>query len=238
MPVHVSATVGVITEVRSRPRGRMWEVMVQDVWPVVIDERRALIEDLRDLSGTQWAMQSLCARWSVHDVLAHLVDTAKTGRITFVRDMVLARFDFDRQNQAGVVRERATTPDETLDRFRAVVDLRRSPPAPLDSRLVEAIVHGEDIRRPLAITRAYPTEAVVDALRLQARTSESMGGAKKLLAGLTLLADDADLRLGDGPIVEGPVLDLLLVASGRTVALENLRGPGLGELRERMAPRG
>lgn len=60
-----------------------------------------------------------------------------------------------------------------------------------------------------------------------------MGGAKQMLKGLTLLASDTELLLGDGPTIEGRVLDLLLVASGRTVALEELRGPGVLELRNR-----
>ena len=74
--------------------------------------------------------------------------------------MVRARFDFDRQNEAGIAREKGATPAETLDRLRAVMGRRTTPPAPLDSRLVEEVVHGEDVRRPLGIRRDYPSEAV------------------------------------------------------------------------------
>ena len=209
------------------------EIDLKDVWPSVREERLALVTDLERLTHAQWLASSLCAGWTVHDVVAHLVDSAKTSVSGFVRGMVVARFDFDRQNQTGVERERAATPADTLDRLRAVVDLRRSPPAPRDSRLVEAIVHGEDIRRPLGISRDYPTQAVVDAFGLQARTSESWGGMKRTLAGLTLSAVDADLTHGQGPRVEGSALDLLLVASGRTIALDRLGGPGLDILRSR-----
>lgn len=209
---------------------------MRDVWPFVREERLALVADLESLTDEQWRAASLCAGWTVHDVVAHVVDTAKTSMTSFARDMVAARFDFDRQNQTGVERERAAAPAETLARLRAATDLRKSPPAPRDSRLVEAIVHGEDIRRPLGITRDYRTEAVVDAFRLQARTSESFGGTRKTLAGLTLTATDADLTHGQGPVVTGSALDLLLVASGRKIILDALDGPGLATLRERFRP--
>ncbi|MCR1786623.1 maleylpyruvate isomerase family mycothiol-dependent enzyme [Nocardioides carbamazepini] len=205
-----------------------------DVWPIVREERLALSADLEPLAPDQWEQPSLCAGWTVHDVLAHLVDTAKTSVSRFLLTMARARFDFDRQNQDGVDRERGTTPALTLERWHAVTDLRRSPPAPRDSRLVEAIVHGEDIRRPLGIARAYPAAAVAAAFRLQARTSEAMGGTRRTLSGLTLAATDTDLVHGDGPRVEGRALDLLLVSAGRTVVLDGLTGPGVATLRERL----
>lgn len=208
---------------------------MKDVWPFVRDERLALVADLASLTADQWRTPSLCGDWDVHDVAAHLVDTARTTRLGFLRTMLAARFDFDRQNQSGMERARGTTPVETLEQMRATVDLRCTPPAPAASRLVEAIVHGEDIRRPLGIARAYRTEAVVDAFLLQATTSESFGGTRKSLSDLTLAATDADLERGQGPRIEGPALALLLVASGRAIALDDLRGPGVDTLRERLA---
>jgi uncharacterized protein (TIGR03083 family) len=54
--------------------------MSDDIWPVVHAERRALAADLADLTPEQWETPSLCAGWSVHDVLAHMVATAKETR--------------------------------------------------------------------------------------------------------------------------------------------------------------
>lgn len=73
---------------------------------------------------------------------------------------------------------------------------------------------------------------MVRALRLQARTPQSFGGAKELVRRVRLVADDADVAVGDGPEVRGPALSLLLVCSGRLVALEDLDGPGLELLAE------
>jgi uncharacterized protein (TIGR03083 family) len=189
-------------------------------------ERAALIDDLDRVEDRRWEEPSLCGGWTVHDVVAHLIHSARTTRLGFVVGLARAGFDFHRQNARGVERERGGSPRETLERLRRVASRRSTPPAPLDSRLVEEVVHGEDIRRPLGITRSYPREAVVRSLRLQARTPASFGGAKERIARIRLVAVDADVSIGDGPEVSGPALSLLLAVSGRRVALEDLDGPG------------
>lgn len=210
--------------------------MKNTVWPLVHAERRALIGFLETLDDADWDEPSWCVDWTVHDVLAHLVDTAKINRRRFAARMVRARFDFDRANAFGVEHERRVTGRQTLQAFRAVVDRTSTAPAPLDTRLVEAIVHGEDIRRPLGAIGSYPVAAIERALRLQARTSTSFGGGKQLVAGLQLAPSDAEFSIGDGPPVTGPALALLLVASGRNRALTDLAGPGLPTLTDRMNP--
>ncbi|MER7764697.1 maleylpyruvate isomerase family mycothiol-dependent enzyme [Streptomyces sp. NPDC097619] len=200
--------------------------MTTDVWALVHAERAALIEDLAGLDEGQWRSPSLCEGWTVHDVAAHLVDTARTTRLGFVVGLVGARFDFDRQNARGVARERGDGPQDTLGRLRQVAARTSTPPAPLDSRLVEEVVHGEDVRRPLGLTRRYPEEAVVRALRLQTRTPASFGGAKELVARVRLTPTDSGPAIGTGPVVQGPALSLLLAVSGRRAAWADLSGPG------------
>ncbi|MEU9611765.1 maleylpyruvate isomerase family mycothiol-dependent enzyme [Streptomyces sp. NPDC048209] len=203
---------------------------MNDVWPLVHVERAALVGDLESLDDGQWEEPSLCSGWTVHDVVAHLVDTARTTRLGFLLGLAGARFDFDRQNARGVERERCASPRDTLERLRQAAARTSTPPAPLDSRLVEEIVHGEDIRRPLGIARSYPREAVVRSLRLQVRTPASFGGARELVAHTRLTASDAGLSIGEGPEACGPALSLLLAVSRRRVALDDLGGPGLSAL--------
>ena len=201
--------------------------MRNDVWPMVHAERAALIDDLARLDGSAWERPSLCAGWTVHDVVAHLVDVARSTRLGFAVDMVRAGFDFDRQNARGIERARGSSPDDTLQRLREAATRMSTPIAPLDTRLVEEVVHGEDIRRPLGINHVYAQEAVVRSLRQQVRTSTTFGGAKELVAGVRLVATDADLTIGDGPEVVGTALALLLTVSGRRVAFDELEGPGV-----------
>lgn len=206
---------------------------MSDTWPMVHAERRALIADLEQLATEQWEQASLCEGWTVHDVAAHLVDTALVTRLGFLLGLARARFDFDRQNDRGVARHRGPDPRHTLARLRQVAPRTSTPPGALDSRIVEEVVHGEDIRRPLGLVREYPPEVVERALRYQVATSSALGGARDRVAGLRLEATDADIGSGAGELVSGSALDLLLGVSGRSVALDHLSGTGVELLRQR-----
>ena len=201
-----------------------------EIWPVVHAERRALARDLEHLPVPRWATPSLCPGWDVHDVLAHLVDDAGTTRVGFLRRLAAAGFDFDRCNARGVARERRADPRATLAAFRAVSDRTTSAPAPPATRLVEAFVHGEDIRRPLGIRRDYPAAPVAEALRHQLRTGVRFGGGQERAHGLRLVATDAGVETGTGPDVRGTAIALLLAVSGRPVEPGELAGAGAAAL--------
>ncbi|WP_309125448.1 maleylpyruvate isomerase family mycothiol-dependent enzyme [Kocuria sp.] len=201
-----------------------------EIWPVVHAERAALIEDLQTVTGRQWSTPSLCPGWDVHDVLAHLVDDAKTTRLGFLRDLLAAGFDFDRLNAGGVARERAEDPARTVERFREVHSRTTGAPAPPATRLVEAFVHGEDIRRPLGIGHDYPRAHVITALRHQLDTSGRFGGGRERARGLHLVATDTGFSTGVGEDVRGTAIALLLAVSGRPVTAEELTGPGAARL--------
>ncbi|WAC65591.1 maleylpyruvate isomerase family mycothiol-dependent enzyme [Agrococcus sp. SL85] len=210
---------------------RRTDLHPSELWDAVHVERRALIADLQRIEDTDWDAPSGCAGWSVHDVAAHLVDVWTTTRLGFARRLVAAGLDFDRDNRRGVERERRATPAATLAAMRAAAGRTDTPPAPLASRLVEEIAHGDDIRRPLGIAHPYPLGAVLPALDHQLATPARLGGAKERMGGLRLVATDARLRRGDGSEVRGTALALLLVATGRDVALDELSGPGASLLR-------
>lgn len=114
---------------------------MRKIWPIVHAERAALIRDLEGLDPVQWEVGSLCAGWTVHDVAIHLADTARTTRLRFVVGMARARFDFDRQNEHVVERERerVASPQQTLAWLRRVARRTSTPPAPLDGPGVEVL---------------------------------------------------------------------------------------------------
>lgn len=200
-----------------------------EVWALVHAERRRLLDDLSVLSDSAWDTPSLCRGWTVHQVLAHLIDTARTGKLAFVLSMVRSRGDFDRANDDGVRRHLREDPRQTLDDFRQLLELRRTPPANRATRLVEAIVHGEDIRRPLALVGRYPADGVHEAIDYQLRTPASFGGSRERAAGCRLVDIETGRSWGDGLAVEGTALDLLLAASGRELEPGRLAGPGTAE---------
>lgn len=203
-----------------------------DIWPAIHAERRALADDLATLTDEQWQTPSMCAGWTVHDVLAHLTSAAKMTPPKFVRRFAAARFDFDTYVDRQVRREGAMGPAATLAEFRSVMSRTSAPPGPKDTWLGEAFVHGEDIRRPLGIPGSYPLRLVTRVIRLYAGSNAIIGG-KRRIAGLTLRATDIDFSIGTGPVVEGPAVDLMLVTSGRSQALDSLSGAGLDTLAAR-----
>lgn len=215
-------------DVRDKPE----ELVSNSVWPTVHEERRVLADDLAGLTAEQWAAQSLCSEWNVHQVLAHLLSAAKMTPPKFLVRIAAARFKFDDFAAKQVALESAGGPAATLAAVRAVETRESAPPGPKETWLGEAFVHGEDIRRPLGIRRAYPLPEVVRVIGLYARSNTIIGG-KSRVAGLTLRASDIDYSIGSGPVVEGPAISLLLAASGRKSALDELSGPGVHTLRER-----
>lgn len=196
------------------------------IWSTVHAERTRLIADLDGVPRSAWDTPSLCVGWTVHDVLAHLLDTARTSRIGFARRMITSGFDFDGDNARGVAWTRRADPADTLDDFRAASHLALTPLAPRATRLVEAFVHGEDIRRPLGIVADYPLGRVAAALRYQAGAPLAMGGGKEIVAGLRLVSIDHPLSIGDGDEVWGTTIDLLMAAASRPVATDAFSGPG------------
>lgn len=200
------------------------------IWNSVHRERAALIPDLRDLGPHDWDAESGCRRWRFRDVVAHLVDTAATTPTTFLRGMVRAGFDFDRQNELGVERYRDKQSDELISLLVQVRDRTYGPPrfmTPLATRLVEEIVHGEDIRRPLGLHREYQPEDLQMAIEYQVATSVRIGGAREKLVGVMLVADDIDWTHCQGSVVTGPALEILMLVCGRPPRSGVVTGPGL-----------
>lgn len=203
--------------------------MSDSIWPTIHAERGSLADDLDVLSSEQWEMQSLCSDWTVHDVLAHLLSAAKMTPPRFAAKFASAGFDFNKFAAKQVALEKGASPAATLAAFRAVQDRTSAPPGPKDTWLGEAFVHGEDIRRPLGISHDYPLPYVTRAIVFYSGSNAIIGG-KERIDGLTLRASDTEFSVGSGPLVEGPAISLLLAASGRKSALDDLTGPGVENL--------
>jgi uncharacterized protein (TIGR03083 family) len=203
-----------------------------DIWPTIHAERKALADDLRDLTAEQWATPSLCGQWTVRDVLAHLTSAASMTPPAFFAKLAGSGFSFDKVQEAGVAAQRGDSPADTLARFEAVQTSTKHPPGPGDTWLGETIVHAEDIRRPLGIKHEYPAEAVLRVANFF-KGSNMLIGSKRRIAGLTLHATDAEWSHGTGPEVAGPILSVVMAMTGRKAADNDLTGDGVATLRSR-----
>ena len=210
--------------------------MTETPWPTIHAERKGLADDLARLGPGDWTTPSWCTGWSVHEVLGHLVSTAKKTPSRFFAGLLGAGFVFNRMSARDVARETAQGPAATLAEWRRLETATSSPPGPVDSWLGEVIVHSEDIRRPLGLVHEYPAPAVVRCLDFY-KKSNLLIGAKSRVAGLRLRATDSDWSYGDGDEVAGPGLSLLLAMTGRVGAVADLSGEGIATLHARCTPK-
>lgn len=206
--------------------------MTENLWPLVHAERKALADDLADLTDEQWATPSLCAGLSVREVLAHLTASASLTPVRWLAGVIRCRFDFDKQVAVRLAEHLGDAPADTLARFRRVVGSTTKPPLPVIALLGEAVVHGEDIRRPLGLRRDHP-EPVLTRLATYYAGSDLVVVAKSRVSGLRLAATDGPFATGSGPLVTGPTLALIMAMTGRTAYCDELDGDGVALLRDR-----
>src|ERR1700756_3188709 len=148
----------------------MFEGAIRDaLWSAAHAERAALADDLAGLDDAQWAQPSLCGRWVIEEVVAHLTAAASIGPLGWFASVLGARFDFDLHNERRLAAHRGGTPAETLERFRRVITSTTAPLGPTVAWLGEVIVHAQDIRRPLRLLRTPPVDVVTPGAELFGR---------------------------------------------------------------------
>lgn len=206
-----------------------------EVWELVAAERRDLLDMLDGLTPQQWDTPSLCAGWRVRDVVGHLIGGAGMSTGAAIKAMLKSGFRVNVMLDQEARRIGACDTDELRRRMRDAIDSHNTPPGvkPIDM-LVDTVVHGEDIRRPLGAMRPVPAETlrlVADHLK---EMSQSLLPGKKRIAGLHLEATDLEWSTGDGPTVRGPAEALVMSMSGRKVALADLTGDGVDTLASRV----
>lgn len=206
-----------------------------DIWSMIADERRALADMLEGLEPSRFATPSLCSEWTVHDVAAHLVMPLETSTARLLAGLVRHGFNFDKYSRAHAKGDSRGGADlATVLRDKAASHFTPPTFGP-EAPLTDAVVHGQDMRRPLGIayTPAPPRARII--LDLLVSPKAARGFTKKRVAdGLRLEADDIGWTHGDGPTVKGSAEAVILALTGRTIALSDLDGDGVEDLRARL----
>lgn len=205
-----------------------------DLRALARDERASLLDLVRALDEGQWHEPSLCAGWSVRDVIVHVVSYDDLGwsglpgaflrgglRVDAVNEHVLRRHDDLSLPQVVALVERRLEPRGLTSGFGGAI------------ALTDGMIHQQDVRRALVRPRAIPPGRLRAALdfSLRAPTLPSRANAK----GLSLTATDLDWTHGSGETVSGPGEAILMALAGRTQALADLEGPGVATLASRLA---
>lgn len=210
---------------------------VADLSALATAERRDLADYLDALTDEQWQQPSLCAGWTVRDVVAHVPSYDALGWPALLARFARSGFSLDRCNDACVAQSRHLGTDQLVATVRA-----HAVPRGLTAlfggaiALTDGVIHHQDIRRALGHPRTVPAERLVAALRFapRARALPAPANARDL----RLVATDVDWTHGSGPEVTGPGEALLVTLAGRPQGLTELSGPGVDTLAARVHPAG
>lgn len=205
--------------------------MTADLMPMARAERADLADFLSTLTPQDWDAPSLCTRWSVKDVVAHVISYEELGTLGLLKRFAKGRVV--RANQVGVEEFADLSPQQLLEFLRGHLQ-----PRGLTAgfggmiALVDGTIHHQDIRRALDRPREVPADRLTRVLALVPGNPRL--GAGRRIRGLRLRATDLDWTHGDGPEVTGPGEALLMAMTGRAAALADLAGPGRGTLAGRV----
>jgi uncharacterized protein (TIGR03083 family) len=197
------------------------------------DERLDFAGFLAGLTPEQWASPSLCAGWSVHDVVAHCVSfEGMSGRQLAAR-FLKGRLQTNHINALGVADFAGASAEDLIGLLRDNAE-PHGLGAGFGGRvaLTDNMIHQQDIRRPLGLPRQISPERLRTALDF-VRYAPTIRGAWRA-RGVRMVATDVDWSRGRGAEVRGPGETLLMVMAGRPDALGQLDGPGVATLSSRV----
>lgn len=195
------------------------------------EERSDLAAFLSSLSPQDWCTESLCAGWTVKDVVAHVISYEDLTSLGLIKRFAKGRVV--RANEVGVAEYSSLSPQELLDFLNH--HLRpRGLTAAFGGMigLVDATIHHQDIRRALGRPRTVPPHRLLRVLPLVPGNPRL--GAGRRIRGLRLRATDIAWEHGNGADVTGTGEALLLAMTGRRQAADELAGPGAAALLDRL----
>lgn len=201
-----------------------------DSWRIIERERLALADLLEGLTEEQWEAPSLCERWRVRDVAGHVALTPQLTSLPRILVEFARAGGYNRMICEASIRHARRPGADLVGELRGYAASRDLPVLTNhENILFDTLVHTQDIALPLGVDHPVP----LDAAPAAADRVWSMGWpfhARRRLAGLRLVATDADWEVGGGEPVEGPIAAFLLLLTGRTALLDRLTGPGAAAL--------
>jgi uncharacterized protein (TIGR03083 family) len=192
------------------------------------------------LSPGEWAASSLCAEWTNHEVLAHLVIGYSCGIGDFARQLYLRR-GFDPANTAlAATLAKRRDPTALLNDYRRYIAQPAGTGRYFPRRLLigDHVTHELDILYALGREPQIAPSVLAAVLNTQVTLPNPFVPAYRNSRGLSLVAVDTNWRHGGGgPLVEGRAAELVSVLGNRPAMLPRLTGAGVDLLSERVSPR-
>ena len=198
------------------------------IWQHIHEERRSLAATLAGLDDEQWEQPSLCEGWTVKEVAAHVIAHPQIG---WAQMPGMVARNLGHGYNAMIFREvkrlgERSTRESILADFETYDSSTRKVPTttPVEP-LIDALVHHQDILRPLGLRHEMAPEAAAVAAD-RSRTLAFLSGSRAVVKGTRMVATDIDWSRGRGPTLTGPIQELLMVCMGRGRVAEGLSGEG------------
>jgi uncharacterized protein (TIGR03083 family) len=188
-------------------------VNTDEIWRRVDEQRIGLAGLLEGLTAEQWTAPSLCDGWQVRDVAAHLTHS-HMHPVRAIVEAARSGFRFDSMIQR-LGREDPRSQAEIAIALRGMAGSRkRVPGTSVQQPLIELLVHGQDIAVPLGIDWPMPLDAAREAAQKLSGMTFPLSGQQRL-AGVRLVATDAEFAAGEGREVQVLIGDIVMVLAGR-----------------------
>jgi uncharacterized protein (TIGR03083 family) len=163
-----------------------------------------------------WDAPSLCEKWLVRHVVAHVTMPARLTPERFGAEMAAAGGDFAVLSDTVAARDAALPLVDLLDQLRSPVLHAWQPPGGgAAGALSHAVIHSLDVTIALDRPAAAPGEAVVALLDLLTAARGTWFGVD--LTDVRLEATDTAWSWGSGRLVRADGGSLVALLSGRTL---------------------
>ena len=163
-----------------------------------------------------WDSPSLCEKWLVRHVVAHVTMPVRMTPQQFGAEMAAARGDFGVLSDTVAARDAVLPVTDLLDQLRSPALHAWQPPGGgAVGALSHAVIHSLDVTIALDRPAVAPAEAVTAVLDALAGADGSWFGVD--LTGVRLEADDSGWNRGDGRVVRADTGALVALLSGRTL---------------------
>ena len=174
-----------------------------------------LADLLASAPAETWDAPSLCEKWQVRHVVAHVTMPARLTPEQFGAEMAAAGGDFTVLSDTVAARDASLPRADQLDALRSPLLHAWQPPGGAAGALNHAVIHSLDVTVALDRPTVAPGEAVVAVLDQLTAADGALFGVD--LTGVRLEAADTDWSWGSGDAVRADSGLLVALLSGRTL---------------------
>jgi uncharacterized protein (TIGR03083 family) len=188
---------------------------VTDLQSWVAPTYDGLADLLASAPAETWDAPSLCEKWQVRQVVAHVTMPARLTPAQFGAEMAAAGGDFTVLSDTVAARDASLPLADQLDALRSPLLHAWQPPGGATGALSHAVIHSLDITVALDRPAVVPDEAVVAVLDQLTAAHGAWFGVG--LTGVRLEAADTEWSWGSGDVVRADSGPLVALLSGRTL---------------------